>query len=143
MFLCTTITGLICLACIDVELTYGQLLLLNLGAFLVLFTLSGLCFATSCFFDRSKRSMAVGGGLSIFALVAAMLGLFGSPVIPSIIRLTSLNFFNYVSVISLFDAVSIIDLATTFIWKMTILLIIGIIGYIAGSVRFVKKDLPL
>ncbi len=143
MFCCTTITGCICLACIDVAMTYGQLLLLNLGAFLVLFTLSGLCFATSCWFDRSKRSMAIGGGLSIFALVAAMLGLFGSPVIPSIIRLKSLNYFNYVTVISLFDVVSIIDMTTAFIWKMAILLVLGIIGYIAGSIRFCKKDLPL
>lgn len=34
------------------------------------------------------------GGLSIFALVAAMLGLFGSQVIPQVVRLDSLNYFN-------------------------------------------------
>ena len=145
MFVLTTITGCICLAIVkeDVQLTYGKLVLLNAGAFLVLFALSGLNFFTSCWFDRSKRSMAIGGGLSIFALVAAMLGLFGSPVIPKVVRLDSLNYFNYTTIISLFDVVSIMDGNLTFLWKFAILFVVGIIGYVAGSVKFVKKDLPL
>ena len=145
MFGITTATGCVCLAVIDkeVSLTYGNLVLLNLGAFLVLFALSGLCFFTSCYFDRSKRSMAIGGGLSIFALVAAMLGLFGSPVIPSVVRLDSLNYFNYATIISLFDVISIMDGTVTFVWKFAILLGLGIVGYVAGSLKFVKKDLPL
>lgn len=145
MFSLTTITGCICLAIVkaDVDLTYGKLILLNLGAFLVLLALSGLCFFTSCVFDRSKRSMSIGGGLSIYALVAAMLGLFGSPVIPSIVRLKALNSFNYTTIIALFDVISIMDGTTNFIWKFVILGVLGIIGYIAGSVIFTKKDLPL
>ena len=87
--------------------------------------------------------MAIGGGLSIFSLVAAMLGLFGSKVIPTIVRLKALNFFNYATVITLFDAISIIDGTLTYLWKFAILLVLGIIGYVAGSMRFVKKDLPL
>ncbi len=59
--------------------------------------------------------MAIGGGLSIFALVAAMLGLFGSPVIPKVVRLDSLNYFNYTTIISLFDVVSIMDGNLTFL----------------------------
>lgn len=145
MFILTTITGCICLSIVseDVDLTYGNLILLNIGAFLVLFTLSGLCFMTSCIFDRSKTSMAIGGGLSIFALVAAMLGLFGSPAIPSVVRLNALNNFNYTTIISLFDVISIIDGNYTFIWKFFILIILGIIGYVFGSIKFTKKDLPL
>lgn len=145
MFTLTTATGCVCLSLVteDVELTYGNLVLLNVGAFLVLLALSGLCFFTSCVFDRSKRSMAIGGGLSIFALVAAMLGLFGSPVIPSVVRLDALNNFNYATIISLFDVISIIDGTDTFIYKFVILGVAGIVGYIAGSVRFTKKDLPL
>ena len=145
MFSLTTVTGCICLALVqeDVSLTYGNLVLLNLGAFLVLLALSGLCFFTSCWFDRSKRSMAIGGGLSIFALVAAMLGLFGSPVIPSVVRLGSLNYFNYATIITLFDVISIMDGTTAFIWKFVILAVLGLVGYVAGSVKFVKKDLPL
>ena len=145
MFLLTTATGCVCLAIVgtDIGLTYGKLLLLNLGAFLVLFALSGLNFYTSCYFDRSKRSMAIGGGLSIFALVAAMLGLFGSPVIPKVVRLDSLNYFNYTTIISMFDVVSIMDGTTVFVWKFAILAALGLIGLIAGSLKFTKKDLPL
>lgn len=141
----TTVTGCICLSIVkaEVELTYGKLVLINLGAFLVLFALSGLCYFTSCTFDRSKRAMAIGGGLSIFALVAAMLGLFGSQVIPQVVRLDSLNYFNYVTIISLFDVVSILDGSTAFIWKFAILFALGIAGYAAGAVKFCKKDLPL
>lgn len=145
MFALTTVTGCICLAIVGskVSLTYGNLVLLNVGAFLVLFALSGLCFLTSCWFDRSKRSMAIGGGLSIFSLVAAMLGLFGSPVIPTVVRLDALNNFNYVTIITLFDVISIIDGTLTFLWKFAILLALGIIGYAVGAVKFIKKDLPL
>lgn len=147
MFFLTTATGCVCLAIVaaesEIELTYAKLLLLNLGAFLVLLALSGLCFFTSCVFDRSKRSMAIGGGLSIFALVAAMLGLFGSPVIPSVVRLDALNNFNYATVISLFDVVSIMEGTTVYLWKFAILAVAGIIGYFAGAKVFTKKDLPL
>lgn len=145
MFSLTTVAGCICLAIVseEVGLTFGNLILLNVGAFLVLLALSGLCFFTSCVFDRSKRSMAIGGGLSIFALVAAMLGLFGSPVIPSVVRLDALNYFNYATVISLFDVISIIEGSGAFIWKFVILGVAGILGYVAGALRFTKKDLPL
>ena len=79
----------------------------------------------------------------MFFLVATMLGLFGSPVLPSIIRMEALNAFNYVTIISLFDVVSILESTTTFIWKWAILLVIGAVCYAVGSVKFEKKDLPL
>lgn len=145
MFTLTTATGFVCLAIVGTEvgLSYGKLALLNLGAFLVLFALAGLNFFTSCYFDRSKRSMAIGGGLSIFALVAAMLGLFGSPVIPKVVRLSSLNYFNYTTIISMFDVVSIMDGTAAFIWKFAVLAVLGIVGIVAGSIKFTQKDLPL
>ncbi len=146
MFVCTTITSIVCLGIVNISstnLTVGKLILINLGAFLVLFAMSGINFLTSCIFDRSKKSMAIGGGLSMFFLVATMLGLFGSKVIPSVVRIKALNNFNYVTIISFFDAVSIIEGTNAFIWKFVILLIIGIVGYIIGALRFKKKDLPL
>ena len=146
MFVCTTITSVVCLAIVKtdtISITYGQLILLNLGAFITMFAMSGICFLASCWFDRSKKAMGIGGGLCMFFLVATMLGLFGSKVLPSIVRLDSLNFFNYVSIISLFDVISIIGNTTTFIWKLAILLAVGITCYIVGSIRFEKKDLPL
>lgn len=146
MFVMTTITSVVCLSILDVPsitLTYSQLILLNLGAFLTMFAMSGLSFMASCIFNRSKRSMAVGGGLNMFFLVATMLGLFGSQVLPSVIRLSALNYFNFVSVISLFDVVSILGGTTTFIWKLAILVAIGVVLYFIGARRFEKKDLPL
>ena len=145
MFVATSITSVVCLAIVNVNtsVTFGKILLINLGAFVTLFAISGINFFTSCYFDRSKRAMAIGGGLSIFFLVATMLGLFGSPVIPSVVRIDALNYFNYVSIISLFDVVSILDGGYTWIWKLAILLAIGLAGYILGSIKFKKKDLPL
>ena len=145
MFICTTITSYICFAIVkvDTNLTYGQLTLINLGAFLVLFAMAGFNFFTSCLFDRQKRSMAIGGGLSIFFLVATMLGLFGSKVIPSVVRIGALNNFNYVSIISLFNVTSILDGTNTYIIGLIILLLLGLAGFISGSIIFKKKDLPL
>ena len=145
MFAATSITSVVCFAIANVstDLTIGKLLLINLGAFSVLFAMSGINFFTSCYFDRSKKAMALGGGLSMFFLVATMLGLFGSPVIPSVVRISALNYFNYVSIISLFDVVSILDGTAVWIWKLAILLVIGVLGYILGDIKFKKKDLPL
>ncbi len=145
MFIFTTITSCICfkIANVTTDLTYAKLLLINLGAFVTLFAISGINFCTSCFYDRSKKAMALGGGLSMFFLVCTMLGLFGSPVIPSVVRIQALNNFNYVSLISLFDVVSMLKGEYMWIYKLVILLIIGIVGYVAGSIKFKKKDLPL
>ena len=146
MFTCTTITSVICLSIVKSEtiaLTYGELILLNVGAFVTMFALSGISFLASCWFNRSKYSMSIGGGLNMFFLVATMLGLFGSKVLPSVVRLSALNFFNYTSLISLFDVVSLLDGTTAFIWKFAILIVVGLICYIAGSIKFQKKDLPL
>lgn len=146
MFICTTITSCVCLSQVHLEtskLNYSMLCLMNLGGFLCLFAMSGICFLTSCWFDRSKKAMAIGGGLSMFSLVATMLGLFGTPVLPSVIRLDALNYFNYASIITLFDVTSIVNSSTDYIYKFLILAGIGLLGYIVGSIKFIKKDLPL
>lgn len=146
MFTATTITGCICLHFVDgkyITLTVKQLILLNAGAFVTLFAMSGISFLASCWFNRSKYSMSLGGGLNMFFLVATMLGLFGSQVLPSVVRLKSLNFFNYCSIITLFDELSILGGTTTFIWKLAILFVMGLVAYIVGGVKFERKDLPL
>lgn len=145
MFVITAGTSCVCFRLVDVntKLTYEKLLLINLGAFVTMYAVSGINFYTSCYFDRSKRAMALGGGISIFFLVATMLGLFGSHVIPSVVRIEPLNYFNYFSLISLFDVISILEETGAWIPKLCILAAIGTVGYIAGSVRFRKKDLPL
>lgn len=142
----TTLTGIICLALVknsEVTITMSQMILFNLGLFITLFAISGICYLASCWFSRSKQAMSIGGGLSMFFLVATILGLFGSKVIPSAIRIDAMNFFNYVSLISLFDTISIIDGTLTFLWKWVILLVVGVVTYIIGIEKFNRKDLPL
>ncbi len=146
MFLLTTATSFICysiLSITGVDISLSSLALLNLGAFITLFAMSGISFLTSCWFNRSKYSMGIGGGINMFFLVSTILGLFGSQVLPSVLRIDSLNFFNYCSIISLFDEVSILNGTTDFVWKLCILFGIGLVCYFIGSIKFKKKDLPL
>lgn len=146
MFALTTITSVVCLAIVsssEITITYSQILLLNLGAFITMLAVSGICFMSSCLFNRCKLSMSCGGGLTMFFLVATILGLFGSKVIPSAIRIDAMKYFNYVSIISLFDAISILGNTTAFIWKFAILIGIAIVTYVVGLLNFEKKDLPL
>lgn len=145
MFVLTCITSIVCfnIAQVSTKLDIQKIIYLNLGAFATMFAISGINFFASCYFDRSKRAMALGGGISMFFLVTTILGLFGSPVIPSVVRIAPLNYFNYVSIISLFDVISILDGELGWIIKALILLVIGLVGYIIGSIIFKKKDLPL
>lgn len=146
MCVMTAITSMVCLFFVQgegVTLDYADLALLNLGMFITLFAMSGISFLASCWFNRSKHSMSLGGGLNMFFLVATMLGLFGSEVLPSIVRLDSLNFFNFCTIISFFDDMSMIAGTTEFIYKLVILCVIGVVCYIVGAFKFNKKDLPL
>lgn len=124
-------------------INFAEILLLNLGAFLTMFAFAGFCFMCSSIFNRSKYSMSIGGGISILMLVCTILGLFGSDVVPAAMRIDQMNFFNYLSIISLFDATSILSGGMDFLWKFGILALIGIVTFIVGVFCFEKKDLPL
>jgi len=54
-----------------------------------------------------------------------------------------LKYFNYVSIISLFDVVSILDGTLTFLWKLAILIAVGTVCYAVAFKKFKEKDLPL
>ncbi len=124
-------------------INFSEILLLNLGAFLSMFAIAGYCFMCSAIFNRSKYSMSIGGGLTIFSLVCTILGLFGSEVVPSAMRISQMNFFNYLSVITLFDTTSILNGSINYLWKFGVLFAIGVVTFIIGVFRFDKKDLPL
>lgn len=146
MFFCTTIVGLICMSIIDasiVTITIPQFLMFNLGSFFTMFAISGICFLSSAWFNRSSHAMGIGGGIAMLFLVSAMLGLFGSVALPSIIRINAMKIFNHITIISLFDCVSILASTTTFLWKFAILFGIGLLTYFIAMIRFDKKDLPL
>ncbi len=124
------------------SITYQDLLKLNVGALITVIAISGICFLASAWFNRSKYSVGVGGGLSMFFLVSTILGLFGSSTIPEALRIKAMNFFNYTTIITLFDSEKILS-GGTYIYGLLILLGIAIITYIIGIIRFDKKDLPL
>lgn len=146
MFALVTVTSVISIWIVGGDafaINFAEILLLNLGAFLTMFAFSGFCFMCSALFNRTKHSLSIGGGISIFMLVCTILGLFGSSVVPAAMRIDAMNVFNYVSIITLFDTVSILNGAIGYLWKFAILAGIGIITFIIGVFRFDKKDLPL
>ncbi|HIT62081.1 MAG TPA: ABC transporter permease [Candidatus Caccovivens faecavium] len=146
MFILVTVTSVISIWVVggnNFAINFAEICLFNLGAFLTMFAFAGYCFMCSAIFNRSKYSMSIGGGLSIFMLVCTILGLFGSNVVPSAMRIDAMNVFNYFSIISLFDTVSILNGTISFAWKFAILASIAIVTFIIGVFRFEKKDLPL
>ena len=145
MFAVLTVSSLITMACIGANfgISLGELALLNLGAMITTIAIGAFCFMCSAVFNRSKHSISIGGGLSIFSLVCTILGLFGSNMMPEAIRISAMNVFNYVSVITLLDTSSILDGTTTFVWKLAILAVFAAVCFIIGIKRFDKKDLPL
>lgn len=146
MFALTAITSIVCFAIIDISkftLSIRDIALFNVGAFITMLAISGICFLTSAWFNRSKLSISVGGGISMFFLVATILGLFGSKIMPSAVRIDAMQYFNYVTIISLFDTTSITGGTLDFLWKWAILIVIAALTYFIGIIKFKKKDLPL
>lgn len=127
----------------EFAINFKQILLFNLGAFLTMFAIAGFCFMCSAIFNRTKHSLSIGGGLTIFSLVCTILGLFGSDVVPSAMRISAMNYFNYISIITLFDTVSIMENSINFLWKFGVLVVFGLVCITIGVLRFDKKDLPL
>ena len=146
MFMLTTVTSVIAVWVVggnNFAINYAEILLFNLGAFLTMFAFAGFCFMCSAIFNRTKYSLSIGGGLTIFSLVCTILGLFGSSVVPSAMRISAMDFFNYLSIITFFDTVSILSGSLSYLWKLGVLLAIGVVTFIIGIFRFDKKDLPL
>lgn len=115
-----------------------------LGNYLVTVAISGICFFASCWNNKSDRSIGEGGGLNIFFFICSILGLFATQAIPGTIRINAMNVFNYMTINSLFDAMAVMNNDWFTYWfKLIWLVVIALVGYIGGSVRFCKKDLPL
>ncbi len=113
---------------LDIE----KFIFLNLGALLYQLAISGICFASSCFFNRSKHSLLLGAGLP--------LGFF---VISLLVKMSeSLEFLKYITLTSLYDTSAILT-DGTFIPHFAILGVIAIALYAFGITYFNKKNLPL
>ena len=130
-------------------------LLFSLGSFCAMFGLAGICFGASSFFNKSTYSIAVGGGACILSFLSCILGLFGNEVFVAVgVGVKAMSTFNYFSIFTLIDNTSMSSFAKAlagydavlsfqWIWKLGILLAIGIVFAYIGGRRFTKKDLPL
>ena len=126
------------------------------GSFMAIFALSGICFGASAWCNKSNKSIAIGGGVSIICFLCCVLGLFGNKVFVAVgVGVKAMDFFNYLTLFTLIDTESmnltckaitgieggVVDLK--WLWEIAILFTIGCLGAIIGSIKFVKKDLPL
>ena len=131
------------------EVDVPRIAMMYLGMYLVTEAAGGICYFFSCHFNQSAKALAVGGGITVWFFLASLLGMFGSEDLVNMgIGVETLNIFNRLTIISLFDANAVQtigtgDVDTGFIPGMMILAAIAIICYIAGAVKFCKKDLPL
>ncbi len=149
---------LLCIACLvrcgSTKILFGEVnvprtAVLFLGMYLVTEAAAGICYFCSCIFNQSTRALAVGGGITLWFFLAALLGMFGSrDLVDMGIGAEVLGVFNKLTIISLFDAEAVQTIGTAsvdigFIPGMIILGVAALVCYIAGGVKFCRKDLPL
>lgn len=138
-------TGMAILGDIDVPRT----ITLYLGMYLVVEAAAGICYLCSCIFNQSSKALSIGGGITLWFFLAALLGMFGSEDMVNMgVGSETLDVFNKLTIISLFDADAVQTIGTNsvdtgFVPGMIILAVVAVICYTAGCVKFCKKDLPL
>ncbi|WP_050637355.1 ABC transporter permease [Candidatus Stoquefichus sp. SB1] len=131
------------------EVNVAKIIVSYVGMYILVEAIGAICYFGSCFFNRSRNSMAFGGGLTVWFFIASLLGMFGSPSLVDMgMGVESLNIFNKLTLIGLYDLNSIATIGsgaldTAFIWKFAILAGVAIVFYVAGFMKFKTKDLPL
>ncbi len=114
------------------ELPIGTFFTLTFGAFLLHLAVSSITFLSSCFFNRTSMSLALGAGIPVFFFAANLLSGMSE----------SLDILKYVTLITLFDSDNIIQ-GNAYAGDFIVLALIGCILYGIGIVAFNRKDLPL
>lgn len=114
------------------ELDINAFLLLNLGALLLYFSVTGIGFFASCLFNDTKNSLMIGAGLPIAFLVIQMISDVGEKT----------SFLKYFTMFTLFDSDKIIS-REGFAPQFIALTAIAIVMYGLGFYVFKKRDLPL
>lgn len=113
------------------------------GNYMLSLALSGICFLSSSIFNKSSEAIGLGGGISIFFFICAILGIFGSEAIPGTARIEAMDIFNYATIFSLFDAHAVIVDDVIYWYKLIGLAAISLVCYLISVKVFEKKDLPL
>jgi ABC-2 type transport system permease protein len=117
---------------LGISFSIKDYLYLNLGAFLLMFAISGISFMFSCVFNLTKNSLALGAGIPIAFFIFEIMSEASS----------DLEFFKYFSLNTLFDASAIAD-GGEFFPQFVVLAIVGAVLFLTGIIVFKEKDLPL
>ncbi|GHU71897.1 hypothetical protein AGMMS49992_06740 [Clostridia bacterium] len=115
-----------------IDFSVKDYLMLNLGAFLLMFALASISFLFSCVFNLSKNSLALGAGIPVAFFIFQIMSQVGS----------SLENFKYLSLNTLFAPGDITG-GGTYWPQFTILAVLGVVLYAVGIKVFKEKDLPL
>lgn len=114
------------------ELDISGFIVLNCGALLLYFALTGIGFCASCIFNDTKNSLAFGAGFPIAFLLLQMVSDIGE----------KFEFLKYFSIYTLFDPAQIAS-KEGYLSSFVVLAVIAIVTYTAGICAFKKRDLPL
>jgi ABC-2 type transport system permease protein len=116
----------------DIDVSITDLLLLNLGLFLLMFAISSISFLFSCIFNLSKNSLALGAGIPIAFFLFQIMSKVDE----------SLEGFKYLTLNSLFDTDAILN-GSSYLMQFITLAAVGVVLYGIGMRIFMEKDLPL
>ncbi len=119
------------------------------GMYILVEAMAAICYMGSCIFNRSRASLAFGGGISVWFFITSLLGMFGTDMMVDMgIGVTELGNLNKATLVGLYDINALATVGTesvdySFVWKLIVLAVIAVVCYSVGSIRFQKKDLPL
>ncbi len=146
---CGFITKLIASYVIVGEVDVAKYAALYGGLYILTEAMASICYLASCIFNLSKYALALGGGLNVWFFICSLLGMFGSEnMVNTGMGVEELGMFNRVSLIGLFDIEALGTVGsgavdTAFVPKLIALVVIAAVCYLAGAIRFQRKDLPL
>lgn len=115
------------------ELEIGPFLILNLVTLIILITVGGISFLSSCIFNDSKLSLAFGGGIPILFVVFQMVSELSDKI----------EFLKYFSLYTLLDAHRILQ-DSAYAWTISLILLgVCAVLYSLGVFIFNKKSLAI
>ena len=131
--ICLAVGGLGALSPVlhDVKFDYGKWWLLIFAWLLYSFAMGGISFAIGCWFNKSRYTL---GTTTVILGSFFFLNIFAS--------LDNLEFCKYFTLQTLFDMTAIIK-GENVVPQIIALAVIAIPFYIIGTIKFLKKDLPL
>lgn len=115
------------------ELDITKFIIMNLGALLLHFAISGIAFFSSCLFNDTKNSLGLGAGLPITFFLIQMIANAGD-------KFADLK---YATIFTLFNPEDVVKGSENVLSCFLALGVISIILYVGGVLVFKKRDLPL